>query len=113
MKIGQIFFEISFGAMKKYFISISLRTVLPGITGQMHVIPLSQKKKNLPKITVSCERTSGRIVNSFIFRDTMNAKWYLTMFQREIWPVVDTLENIDNVILMKDNTPAHFYIVPE
>ena len=44
-------------------------------------------------------------------RDTINAKRYLTMLQDEIWSVISTWENIEDLIFMQDGPPPHFAIV--
>ena len=72
---------------------------------------ISEKFQNRPKITVWCGMTSDRIVGPFIFRNTMNAERYLTMLQDEIWPVVNTWANIEDLIFMQDGAPPHFAIV--
>ena len=48
---------------------------------------------------------------SFIFHDTMNAKRYITILQDEIWPIISTQENIEDLIFMQDGTLLHFAIV--
>ena len=67
--------------------------------------------QNRPKVTVWCGMTSESIVNPFILRDTLNAERYLTMLQDEIWPVISTWENIEDLIFMQGGVPLHFAIV--
>ena len=67
--------------------------------------------QNRPNVTVWCGMTSDSIVGPFILRDTMNAERYLTMLQDEIWPVISTWENIEDLIFMQDAAPPHFAIV--
>ena len=55
--------------------------------------------------------TSDCTVDPFILRDTMNAERCLTMLQDEIWPVISTWENIEDLIFMQDGAPPHFAIV--
>ena len=67
--------------------------------------------QNRPKVTVWSGMTSDSIVGPFIFRDTMNAERSLTMLQDEIWPVISTWENIEDLIFMQDDAPPHFAFV--
>jgi hypothetical protein len=41
----------------------------------------------------------------------MNAERYLVMLRDEVWPVVSTWENIDDLIFMQDGAPPHFALV--
>ena len=67
--------------------------------------------QNRSKVTVWCGMTSDCAVGPFILRATMNAERYLTMLQDEIWSVISTWENIEDLIFMQDGTPPHFAIV--
>ena len=67
--------------------------------------------QNRPKVTVWCGMTSDSIVGSFILRGTMNAERYLTMLRGEIWPVISTWENIEDMIFMQDGARPHFAII--
>ena len=67
--------------------------------------------QNRPKVTVWCGTTPDYAVGPFILRDTMNAERYLTMLQDEIWSVISTWENIEDLIFMQDGAPPHFAIV--
>ena len=67
--------------------------------------------QNRPKVTVWCGITSDCAVGPFILHDTMNAERYLTMLQDEIWSVISTWENIEDLIFMQDGAPPHFAIV--
>ena len=67
--------------------------------------------QNRLKVTVWCGMTSDCAVGPFILRDTMNAERYLTMLQDEIWSVISTWENIEDLIFMQDGAPPHFAIV--
>ena len=67
--------------------------------------------QNRPKVMVWCGTTSDYAVGPFIFRDTMNAERYLIMLQDEIWSVISTWENIEDLIFMQDGAPPHFAIV--
>ena len=67
--------------------------------------------QNRPKVTVWCGMTSDCAVGLFILHDTLNVERYLTMLQDEIWPVISTWENIEDLIFMQDGAPPHFAIV--
>uniref|UniRef100_A0A0L8I7P7 Tc1-like transposase DDE domain-containing protein n=1 Tax=Octopus bimaculoides TaxID=37653 RepID=A0A0L8I7P7_OCTBM len=67
--------------------------------------------QNQSKVTVKCGMTSDRIVGPFIPCNTINTERYLTMLQDEIWPVIGTWENIEDLIFMQDGTPPHFAII--
>ena len=47
----------------------------------------------------------------FILRDTVNAERYLTMLREEIWPVISTWMNVEDLLFMQDVAPPHFAIV--
>ena len=47
----------------------------------------------------------------FIPSDTVNAERYLSMLREEILPVINTWENIEDLIFMQDGAPPHFAIV--
>ena len=47
----------------------------------------------------------------FSIHDTVNAESYLTMLREEIWPVISTWENIEDLIFMQDGAPPHFATV--
>ena len=51
------------------------------------------------------------IVGPFILCNTVKEQRYLTMLREEIWPVISTLENIEDLIFMPDGTPPHLAIV--
>ncbi len=72
---------------------------------------ISEKMQNRPKVTVWCGMTSDSIVGPFILCDTMNAERYLTMLRDEIWPVINTWENIEDLIFMQDGALPHFAFV--
>ena len=55
--------------------------------------------------------TSDKILGPFISRDTINAQRYLIMLQENIWPEVNTWENIEELIFMQDGAPPHFATV--
>ena len=71
----------------------------------------SEKMWNRPKVTVWCGMTSDRIVGPFILRYAVNAERYLTIMREEIWPVIRTWENIEDLIFMQDGAPPHFAII--
>ena len=72
---------------------------------------IAEKFQNRPKITVWCGMTSDKIVEPFISRDTINAQRYLIILQENIWPEVNTWENIEELIFMQDGVPRHFATV--
>ena len=47
----------------------------------------------------------------FILHDNVNAERYLTMLREEIWPVISTWENSEDLIFMQDDASPHFAIV--
>ena len=67
--------------------------------------------QNRPKVTVWCGMTSDSTVGPFILRDAINAERYLTMLPDEIWPVISTGENIEDLIFVQDGAPPHFAVV--
>ena len=50
-------------------------------------------------------------MSPFIHRDTVNAEGYLSMLREEIWPVISTWKNIEDLIFMQDGAPPHFATV--
>ena len=52
--------------------------------------------------------TSDRFVGPFILRD---AERYFTILQDEIWPVICTWVNIEEMIFMQDGALPHFAII--
>ena len=47
----------------------------------------------------------------FILRGAVIAERYLTMLREEVWPVISTWNNIENIIFMLDGAPPHFAVV--
>lgn len=71
----------------------------------------SGKMQNWPKVTVWCGMTSDRIVGPFIFCNTMIAERYFPMLQDEIWSVINSWKNIEDLILMQDGAPPDLAII--
>ena len=70
-----------------------------------------EKAQRKPKVTVWCGMTASRIVGPFIIRDTMNAERYLAMLQNDVWPVVSTWPNLNDLVFMQDGAPPHYATV--
>ena len=70
-----------------------------------------QKAQRRPKVTVWCGMTSSHIVGPFILRDTMNAERYLDLLSNEVWPIVSTWPNRDDIVFMQDGAPPHYATV--
>ena len=41
----------------------------------------------------------------------MNVEWYLIMFRVEMWPVISTRKNIEELIFIQNGALLHFAIV--
>lgn len=70
-----------------------------------------EKSQSRPKVTVWCGITSNKVVGPFILRDTMNSERYLAMLEDEVWPIVSTWDNINDLIWMQDGAPPHFALI--
>ena len=46
----------------------------------------------------------------FILHNTVNAERYLTMLREDIWLIISTWENIEDLIFMQDGAPPRFAI---
>ena len=52
-------------------------------------------------------------MGQFILCDIMNAEMYLTTLREEMWPVISTWENIEDLIIMQAGAPPNLAIVRE
>ncbi|KAJ4439626.1 hypothetical protein ANN_07754 [Periplaneta americana] len=62
----------------------------------------TEKSQSRPKVTVSCSITFNQVVGPFILRNIMNPERYLAMLENEVWPIVSTWDNINDLIFMQD-----------
>ena len=69
---------------------------------------IAEKTQSRPKVTVWCGMTSSRIVGPFCIRDTMNADRYLSLLRDQVWPIISTWENFNELLFMQDGAPPHF-----
>ena len=53
---------------------------------------------------------SNKIIGRFISEDTINADRFLNTLQENIWPEVNTRDNIEDLIFMQ-GVPPHFATV--
>ena len=69
---------------------------------------IAEKVHSRPKLTVWCGMTSSKVVGPVILRDTMNAERYLNMLRDQVYPILSSWDNIDDLIFMQDGAAPHF-----
>ena len=67
-----------------------------------------EKEQGKSKVTVWCGMTSSAVVGPFFIRDTMNGERYLKTLSNNIFPVVTSWDNFQQLHFMQDGAPPHF-----
>ena len=69
----------------------------------------TQKFQNRFMMIVWYGTASNNIIGRFISKDTVNADRYLNTLQENIWPEVNTRDNIEDLIFMQDGAPPRLW----